>query len=307
MANIRTKMRKAGCQEVMVNAGKRSHSNPDGECSHSAIKKARRAEVNFLPNFPQGENASTLEEQREKIVEEMKKVDKNMATVGKLMQSTFALRRQNIVVSAAPVKTLLELWPALQLPSMVHAEFQRITNLNLQNSFYAGLDVYTNRLMTLFRQKASKNGKTADALASILKVHDEQIQHDVHTRRTTVLHCLPAFLREEISGVFITSEEDAEVPDLSTSPVAILSKVHFGDRPVNYGNQVSVVLEGQEVVTLENFPEAFLVMFGLIYAFHISYPKQLKLTFELVQKVILALDDGKLSPRLQTLKNELTI
>uniref|UniRef100_A0AAV2L7Z4 Voltage-gated delayed rectifier potassium channel KCNH4 n=1 Tax=Knipowitschia caucasica TaxID=637954 RepID=A0AAV2L7Z4_KNICA len=129
---------------------------------------------------------------------------------------------------------------------MVHAEFQRITNLNLQNSFYAGLDVYTNRLMTLFRQKASKNGKTADALASILKVHDEQIQHDVHTRRTTVLHCLPAFLREEISGVFITSEEDAEVPDLSTSPVAILSKVHFGDRPVNYGNQVSVVLEAVE-------------------------------------------------------------
>ena len=119
MANFRTKMRKAGCPEVTINAGKRSHSNPEGECSHSNIKKPKRAEVNFLPNFPRGEDAHSLEDQREKIVEEMKKTEKNMTTIGKLMQSTFALRRQNIVVSAAPGKNLLELWPALQLPSEV--------------------------------------------------------------------------------------------------------------------------------------------------------------------------------------------
>ncbi|KAK7878817.1 hypothetical protein WMY93_030891, partial [Mugilogobius chulae] len=146
MANMRTKMRRAGCQEVIINAGKRSRNNPDGDCSHSNIKRPKRAEVNFLPNFPRGEDASSLEEQREKIVEEMKKVDKNLTTVGKLMQTTFALRRQNIVVTAAPVKDLLQLWPALQCPS--------------------------------------------------------EIQHDIHTRRTTVLHALPAYLREETSGFF---------------------------------------------------------------------------------------------------------
>ena len=119
MGNMRTKMRSAGCQEVMVNAGKRSRSKPNAEYSHSNIKKLKRAQINFLPNFPQGEDASSLEDKREQIVEEMRKVDKNLTTVSKLMQTTFALRRQNIVVSEAPVKTLLELWPALQLPSEV--------------------------------------------------------------------------------------------------------------------------------------------------------------------------------------------
>lgn len=102
------------------------------------------------------------------------------------------------------------------------------------------------------------------------------------------------------------SQEDEDELDLSATPMALLSKVNGGDGcPVTYRNKVSVVLEGQEIVTLANFPEAFLVMFGLLYALHISYPKKLKLTFEFVQKIILGLEDGKLSPRLQTLKNNM--
>ncbi|KAK0143413.1 hypothetical protein N1851_018450 [Merluccius polli] len=66
----------------------------------------------------------------------------------------------------------MDLWPALW--SEVYAEFQRVTNQNLPNTFYAEHDRHTPRLMTLFRQKASKTGKTADALADIFKVHDEQ-------------------------------------------------------------------------------------------------------------------------------------
>lgn len=34
--------------------------------------------------------------------------------------------------------------------------------------------------MTLFRQKASKTGKTADVLAEILKIHDEQVNRLLH-------------------------------------------------------------------------------------------------------------------------------
>lgn len=46
MANYRTKMRRAGCQEVTVNAGKRSQRNPENEPSHSNIKRPKCAEVN---------------------------------------------------------------------------------------------------------------------------------------------------------------------------------------------------------------------------------------------------------------------
>ena len=56
----------------------------------------------------------------------------------------------------------------------VNAEFQRITNKNLPNAFYAELDNITPRLLAVFRQKASKTGKIADG-TEIFRAHDEQV------------------------------------------------------------------------------------------------------------------------------------
>ncbi|CAL8306445.1 unnamed protein product [Lota lota] len=309
MGNYRTKMRRAGCQEVAVNAGKRSIKNPENEPSHSNIKRPKRAEVNFLPNFPQGEDPSSLDHLRQAIVEEVEKTERNLPLISKMMQNTFALRRQTIVMSCPPVKELMTLWPALHMQSEVYAEFQRITNQNLPNTFYAELDCHTPRLMALFRQKASRTGKTADALAKIFKVHDTQELHDVHTRRITVLHALPVYLLEEVSGFFRTCVDEMDEPDLGDASVVILTRVSDdATSPVHYYPvRVSVVLEGDVVVNLPRLADAFLVMFGLIYALHLSYPKGLTNTFEFTQKILLGLDDSKLSPKLQTLKNELML
>lgn len=112
-------MRRAGCQEVTVNAGKRSRNNPENEPSHSNIKRPKRAEVNFLPNFPQGEDPSSLDNVRQAIVEEVKKTERNLPLISKMMQTTFALRRQTIVMTCPPLNQLMELWPALQMESEV--------------------------------------------------------------------------------------------------------------------------------------------------------------------------------------------
>lgn len=119
MGNYRTKMRKAGCQEVAVNAGKRSRKHPENEPSHSNIKGPKRAEVNFLPNFPQGENLASLETIRQAIVDEVKKTEKNLHLINKMMQTTFAMRRQTIVMGCPPVKEIMDLWPALHIQSEV--------------------------------------------------------------------------------------------------------------------------------------------------------------------------------------------
>ena len=97
--------------------------------------------------------------------------------------------------------------------------------------------------------------------------------------------------------------------DLSNVTMALLSKVRDGvASPVSYNHDtVSVVLEGEEVIKVANFPEAFLVMFGLIYALNLTYPKTMRLTFEFVQKLVVGLDDGKLSPKLLSLRNDLTM
>ncbi|XP_033966395.1 uncharacterized protein [Pseudochaenichthys georgianus] len=306
MGNYRNKMRQAGCQEVIVNDGKRSRSNPHNEPPHSNIKRPKRAEVNFLPNLPQGEDPSSLEHLRQTIFEEVKKTEMDLSLIKKMMQTTFALRRQTIVRTCPPVNELMDLWPALKMESEVYAEFQRITNQNLPNTFYAAFDRHLPRLMAIFREKASKTGKTAEALADIFKIHDEQELHDINTRRTTVIHALPVYLQEDTSGFFRTCTEESE-PELGGVAVALLtvtsdngtSQVHY--QPVT----ISVVIENDIVVSLPRLADAFLVMFGLIYALHLSYPKGLTNTFEFTQKVLLGLEDGKLSPKLQTLKNDL--
>nr|XP_033947669.1 uncharacterized protein LOC117452951 isoform X2 [Pseudochaenichthys georgianus] len=198
----------------------------------------------------------------------------DLSLIKKMMQTTFALRRQTIVRTCPPVNELMDLWPALKMESEVYAEFQRITNQNLPNTFYAAFDRHLPRLMAIFREKASKTGKTAEALADIFKIHDEQEESE-----------------PELGGVAVAL--------LTVTSDNGTSQVHY--QPVT----ISVVIENDIVVSLPRLADAFLVMFGLIYALHLSYPKGLTNTFEFTQKVLLGLEDGKLSPKLQTLKNDL--
>lgn len=118
MGNFRSKMRRAGCTEVALNAGNRSKSHPDNESSHSNIKRPKHAEVNFLPNFPKGKDESHLKELRQTIVDECEKTEKDLSLIRKLMDATFPLCRQT-VVSCPPVNELMDLWPALKMESEV--------------------------------------------------------------------------------------------------------------------------------------------------------------------------------------------
>ncbi len=104
-------------------------------------------------------------------------------------------------------------------------------------------------------------------------------------------------------------QDDMDEPDLGDASVALLSTVSDDPTsPVHYHPlKISVVLEGDVVVDLPRLSEAFLVMFGLICALHLTYPKGLTNTFEFTQKILLGLDNSKLSPKLQTLKNDLML
>lgn len=119
MGNYRQKLRRVGFPEVAVNGGRRSKHRPDNEHARSNIKRARRAEVNFLPNFPQGEDEASLEKQRLEMVHEMTKENQDLPLINQHMQKTFALRRQEIVKSSPSVEHLRTRWPALFLEAQV--------------------------------------------------------------------------------------------------------------------------------------------------------------------------------------------
>ena len=63
---------------------------------------------------------------------------------------------------------------------------------------------------------------------------------------------------------------------------------------------VSIILEGQVVMSTRAWTDSLVVLFGLIYALHLSYPEKLSGFFEFIQVVLLNLDEGRkqLKPKL---------
>lgn len=246
---------------------------------------------------------------RVQIIAEVEKREKNLLLVDNLMQKTFALRRQEIVLENPLVKNFLEKWPALQIESQVCAEFQRITNVNLRSQFYAELDRHTPQLMALFRQKAVRTGKISEMLCDILSVYDVQDFHDVNMKRTLVLHAIPVYLHEEDPQFFKTwNMEESEKPDITDCPVALIMVNRGTTSPVHFNPaSIAIVVEDDVVMSdIPRFADAFALLFGLIYVLHLGYPRKLTLTFSFIQKVLMGLDDGKpLKPCLLSLKNEL--
>jgi len=75
-----------------------------------------------------------------------------------------------------------------------------------------------------------------------------------------------------------------------------------GDDPEDIG----VLIEGVEVFSgLGDTAIACALLFGLIYSLNLSYPPELKCTFEVLQQILLKLDGQRLSSKAQFLKNKL--
>lgn len=71
-------------------------------------------------------------------------------------------------------------------------------------------------------------------------------------------------------------------------------------------SDIEIVVEGAKVLTgLEDVPRACCVLLGLTYALNLHYPRHLKYTFEVLQKLFLELDASKLSNRVQSLRSKL--
>ncbi|XP_059423204.1 uncharacterized protein LOC132157978 [Carassius carassius] len=167
MGNYRSKLRRAGCLEVSINGGKRRGLQPQRN-----IKRPKRFEINFLPNFPDGEDEASMESKRKEMVEEMKKRRLNVALIARNMNSTFALRRKELIEKEPAVKNTVERWPALFTQSQIMAEFNRISGKNLQTEYFQELDRFTPRFIDIFR---AKGGDIRSKLKKIL----QQIENDV--------------------------------------------------------------------------------------------------------------------------------
>uniref|UniRef100_A0A3Q2DJ78 Uncharacterized protein n=1 Tax=Cyprinodon variegatus TaxID=28743 RepID=A0A3Q2DJ78_CYPVA len=279
LGSYRNSLAKAGVVEVAINTGRRSRNNPNNEHPHQNIKKVRKAEVNYIINLPKDQTPATLETMREEIIHEIEKAEKTHLVIGKLINTTYALCRQEIVgaVVAPRVRDVVNRWPALFMESQVFAEFHRINNVNLRNQFYKEMERYTPKLINLFRDKATKTGKIAEELTKLMRIYDLQ---------------------------------SADGPDLTDTPVALLTIVtdDSTDAGLLSPESICTVVEDEILVCgPKNLSDSFLLLYGYIYvADLLQYSKNLELTFTFIQKVVMCLEDNKpLKGRLLMLKNDL--
>ena len=92
MANYCTRLRNIGCPELSINAMKEKRGTTNQ--GPNQVKKPRKAEVNYCPDYPAGET-KCLEEEHQSLLLEVKK--KNQQLIKTKMERTFAFRRQEII------------------------------------------------------------------------------------------------------------------------------------------------------------------------------------------------------------------
>ncbi|KAJ8353237.1 hypothetical protein SKAU_G00208040 [Synaphobranchus kaupii] len=259
MGNFRQKMRVAGCSELRVNA------RTSGSTSSKRLKKARKSEVNFLPDFPEGKAQSDLEIERSAMVSEMKKRKVDWKQIGEMMSNTFPLRRKEIVEDEPLVTQVKDRWPALFSERQIEAEFARLTSVDLKGSFFAGLDQYLAKFLELYK---AKNG--------IVDL-------------TRLMRCL---------NDDATDDEDTFTRGMKVGVVMVKDGEDIID--------TSVVLEEAVILSdLKDIPRAFALLMGLLFALNIDYPKELRYTFEVIQKVLMNIGGGQCSSLVHGFRNRL--
>ncbi|XP_076849675.1 sterile alpha motif domain-containing protein 3-like [Brachyhypopomus gauderio] len=247
MGNYRTKMRQLGRLDVSVNGGKRGRYSTSGDPPNKAIKKPKKGEINFLPNYPEGMDDHNLEECRQVLVNEMMKKKPNGSTVKREMDVTFALRRKEVVKDKPAVSQMVQRWPALFTESQVFQEFSRVVGKNLKDNFFDALDRFSPSLMELFRKK---RGLTGQLLAALLCQAKTTEPTDV---RCLCLRGLPVILGDDHSAFFRTSNDPADKDLYSQTAVGILCIDE--DNPQQSPVRVGIILEGNLVIDeLTNLP-----------------------------------------------------
>uniref|UniRef100_A0A3Q2VV74 Uncharacterized LOC102288954 n=1 Tax=Haplochromis burtoni TaxID=8153 RepID=A0A3Q2VV74_HAPBU len=150
-------------------------------------------------------------------------------------------------------------------------EFLRITTKPLLSTFFDELDQYAPRLMEIFLSKGGTPGKKIRGLMlAISKDTDREAK---------------SCMEQTVMGVYVIQKEGAE--------------------PEDDPEDVGVLIEGVEANTdLGNIAQACALLFGLTYCLNLSYPPELKCTFEVLQKILLNLDGQKLSSKAQFLEKQ---
>ncbi|KAM3611924.1 uncharacterized protein V6R79_025944 [Siganus canaliculatus] len=135
-----------------------------------------------------------------------------------------------------------------------------------------------------------------------LKDKDTIKSNTVEIRREVAIRCLVVYLGENEDSLFEYVDSESNIGDLESRVMKILVTK---DATTFDPASATIMIEGTEVLQGVDVPRACALLMGLIYALNLSYPRELKYTCEVFQKVFLKLDSQKSSPKVTSLKQKL--
>ncbi|KAI3357901.1 hypothetical protein L3Q82_016289 [Scortum barcoo] len=270
MGNYRTQLKVQGCPEVSINSLK-SKATTDVFPTKKSKKSQNELKLTFYPSFPVGETQESLEKVRLELLKEIQKRN-NEGVIADKMARTFAYRRQEVVNQEPLVQDFMERWSALFREKEINAEFQRLVALPLEQTFLAQLDKYSDQFIHIIQAKGG--AKLYTHTRHLFQDNSaEDVQRDLEKLTTAVF-----VIRKEGEGL---QEPPADI---------------------------GIVIEGVEVLhDLTSVASACAHLLGLVYILILAYPKPLRFTFEVFQKVFMQLDPHKMSYKVQSLYGRLHI
>ncbi|KAG9270484.1 hypothetical protein AMEX_G15437 [Astyanax mexicanus] len=201
------------------------------------------------------------------------------------------------------MEELMERWPALFTMDEINHEFLRITTVPLQPRFLASLDKHHSKLTEMIRKKG---GVVREKTQNILKVLDQSLE--VSLKRECLLKCLMVYLGEDVESLikeYLVSQKKEAEAELKASTMAVFV-IRENEDPLQSPHEIGIVLEGVEVLSeLPSVAHAFAMLFGLIYAVNLSYPRKLKYTFDALQKIFMEIEPKKMTRKVCSLSVKL--
>ncbi|XP_073714153.1 uncharacterized protein [Misgurnus anguillicaudatus] len=192
-------------------------------------------------------------------------------------------------------------WPGLFTVPEVEAEFLRITTVPLVTKFFAQLDYHADQLIRLLKKAGGSKGRQNDLIFAPTAQNET-----AEKKRECLLTTLCIYLNENPSRLFkeyMDSDGCAARRELDQLVFGIYSINAEGGDATSTSVDVGIVIEDVEVLhDLGDITSACAILMGVIYTMNLNYPQELKM---LLQKIFLQLDDSRLSPKVQMIKNKL--
>ncbi|XP_028460248.1 uncharacterized protein LOC114572697 [Perca flavescens] len=162
-------------------------------------------------------------------------------------------------------------------------------------------------------KKAREKGKKASFRGLFVFINGKKIDcsenETVGKRRECILRALCIYLNEDPNILFkeyLDADVVAAERELEQLTFAIYSVNVEGGDATTPPADVGIVIEGAEILhNLGDIACACALLMGVIYALDLSYPKELKALFEVLQNMFLQMDACRLSTKVQLPKNKL--